>query len=40
MGVMDISRIFANILTDDVAATRDFYVNLLGLKVALRRGAR
>lgn len=29
-----VSRVFANILTDDVAATRDFYVHLLGLRVA------
>lgn len=31
---MIVSRSFANVLTDDVAATRDFYVGLLGLAVA------
>jgi catechol 2,3-dioxygenase-like lactoylglutathione lyase family enzyme len=31
---MVISRAFANILTDDVAGTRDFYVDLLGSNVA------
>lgn len=31
---MVVSRTFPNILTDDVAATRDFYVALLGLTVA------
>lgn len=31
---MTVSRAFANVLTDDVAATRDFYVRLLGLTVA------
>lgn len=31
---MRVSRAFANVLTDDVAATRDFYVRLLGLTVA------
>lgn len=29
-----VSRTFPNILTDDIAATRDFYVDLLGLHVA------
>lgn len=31
---MMVTRVFANVLTDDVAATRDFYVRLLGLTVA------
>lgn len=31
---MALSRAFANVLTDDVAATRDFYVDLLGFRVA------
>jgi len=31
---MVVSRAFANVLTDDIAATRDFYVGLLGLHVA------
>lgn len=31
---MTVSRAFANVFTDDVAATRDFYVRLLGLTVA------
>ena len=31
---MSISRAFPNILTDDLAATRDFYVDLLGFTVA------
>ncbi|WP_063712844.1 VOC family protein [Sciscionella marina] len=31
---MTVSRAFANVLTDDVAGTRDFYVNLLGFTVA------
>lgn len=31
---MAVSRAFVNVLTDDLAATRDFYVDLLGLKVA------
>src|SRR5699024_10828190 len=31
---MVVSRAFANVLTDDPAATRDFYVSLLGLRVA------
>jgi catechol 2,3-dioxygenase-like lactoylglutathione lyase family enzyme len=31
---MVLSRAFANVLTDDVAGTRDFYVALLGLHVA------
>ncbi len=34
MEIMSISRAFTNILTDDVAATREFYVDLLGLTVA------
>jgi catechol 2,3-dioxygenase-like lactoylglutathione lyase family enzyme len=34
MARMVISRAFANVLTDDVAGTRDFYVELLGLRVA------
>jgi catechol 2,3-dioxygenase-like lactoylglutathione lyase family enzyme len=29
-----VSRGFANVLTDDVDATREFYVDLLGLRVA------
>lgn len=31
---MVVSRAFANVLTDDVAGTRDFYVGLFGLTVA------
>lgn len=31
---MTVSRSFANVLTDDVPGTRDFYVRLLGLTVA------
>ena len=31
---MVVSRAFANVLTDDPATTRDFYVSLLGLTVA------
>ena len=31
---MAVTRAFANVLTDDVASTRDFYVELLGLHVA------
>lgn len=31
---MNVSRAFPNILADDVQATRDFYVRLLGFKVA------
>lgn len=31
---MSVTRAFANVLTDDVAGTRDFYTNLLDLTVA------
>lgn len=31
---MTVTRAFANVLTDDIGATRDFYVDLLGLTVA------
>lgn len=31
---MTVSRAFANVLTDDIATSRDFYVELLGLAVA------
>lgn len=34
MIVMSVSRAFPNLLTDDVAVTRDFYLELLGLTVA------
>lgn len=34
LDVMAVSRAFPTILTDDVAATRDFYVTLLGFHVA------
>lgn len=31
---MTVTRAFANVLTEDVAATRDFYATLLGLAIA------
>lgn len=33
MECMVISRLFANVLTDDVPGTRDFYVDLLSMRV-------